>query len=69
MYAGLGPSIYAIVPSMGLNFTLYENLKTLLATVDPSPNSFTAWKSGLIGGAAGGLSKFLVFPLVRIPFV
>jgi hypothetical protein len=66
-----------ITPQMGLNFALYETFKTLASGVDAvdadgkavpkQKDSFlkgTALK-GLCGGAAGGLSKLTVYPLVR----
>ena len=68
-----------ITPQMGLNFALYESFK-LLAHVSKDPNTATADSNssssgsfikdtvikGICGGAAGGLSKLAVYPLVSV---
>lgn len=78
-YAGLVPAMVGITPQMGLNFAFYETFRAI-AMPEPAPlkqgqtqsgnnkkDSF-GWatlKKGFCGGAAGGLSKLIVYPLVR----
>jgi hypothetical protein len=76
-YAGLTPAMVGITPQMGLNFALYESFKALASGVDAvdaegkavskQKDSFLKGTilKGLCGGAAGGLSKLTVYPLVR----
>jgi hypothetical protein len=62
-----------IVPFMGLNFTIYEFLKTegehlhsRVSSSGPGISSSTASHmliSGMAGGMAGGMSKLIVYPL------
>jgi len=82
-YAGLVPAMVGITPQMGLNFAFYETFRAI-AMPEPSPlkpgqtqseksqkDSF-GWatlKKGVCGGAAGGLSKLIVYPLVSSHFV
>lgn len=70
-YAGLVPAMVGITPQMGLNFAFYESFRAL-ALPEPAPgdligskDSFavSTLKKGLCGGAAGGLSKLIVYPL------
>ena len=77
-YAGLVPAMVGITPQMGLNFAFYETFRAI-AMPEPLPlkpgqkqgdkgqkDSF-GWatlKKGICGGAAGGLSKLIVYPLV-----
>lgn len=82
-YAGLTPAVIGITPQMGLNFALYETFK-LLVTGDADETSSqrsdssakkkdSLFKStvlkGFCGGAAGGISKLIVYPLVHPPEV
>ena len=74
-------AVVGITPQMGLNFALYETFKSLTATlgstVDSADSSktqkdslaFATLKKGFCGGAAGGISKLVVYPLVRTVFV
>eukprot|EP01039_Chlorochromonas_danica_P002110 gene2110-2304_t len=65
LFSGLGPAVLIVTPQMGLNFALYESLKSALPDGDYS--SQHAWirtlKKGALGGLAGGASKLLVYPL------
>lgn len=76
-YAGLSPAIVGITPYMGLNFALYESFKNVAelpffkSSKKDDSSSFvlglkSLGKKGVCGGLAGGLSKFIVYPLVRI---
>eukprot|EP01031_Cornospumella_fuschlensis_P038801 gene38801-47189_t len=59
LFAGLGPAVISITPYIGLNFALYESLRSLI----PKDASWPLFKTGLAGGIAGGLSKLCVYPL------
>lgn len=64
-FVGLGPAVVGITPYVGLNFGLYEGFKSLChIDYQQEPNKLTVVKIGLVGGLAGGISKFLVYPLV-----
>lgn len=78
-YAGLVPAMVGITPQMGLNFAFYETFRAI-AMPEPLPSKLgqglslngkkdsLGWatvKKGICGGAAGGLSKLIVYPLVR----
>jgi hypothetical protein len=83
-YAGLVPAMVGITPQMGLNFAFYEFFRNI-ALPEPSQKDldeskltgksnkdsfvFATLKKGICGGAAGGLSKLLVYPLVSVSFV
>lgn len=63
-YAGLGPAIIGITPYVGLNFSLYETLKTLTERFnDPNNPVGAVIRKGALGGIAGGTAKFLLYPL------
>jgi hypothetical protein len=77
-YAGLGPTLVGITPYIGLNFALYDTVKSFVDNSDReqapaqgggggrqgSHHPFvTAVKKSLAGGFAGGASKLLVYPL------
>ena len=72
-YAGLGPAVVGITPYIGLNFAIYETLqkisKDFINRKDDNASNkegklISLLRTGLIGGIAGGASKFLVYPLV-----
>lgn len=72
------PAVVGITPQMGLNFALYEAFKSVTATIGSTVDvtdstktkkdsmAFATLKKGFCGGAAGGISKLIVYPLVRI---
>mmetsp|Transcript_16179 Transcript_16179/g.35296 ORF Transcript_16179/g.35296 Transcript_16179/m.35296 type:complete len:208 (-) Transcript_16179:177-800(-) len=68
-YAGLTPAVVGITPYMGLNFALYETFKKVgegqgqEGPKDTRSVVMSVLKKGLYGGAAGGISKFVVYPL------
>lgn len=56
-----------ITPQMGLNFAFYETFRALaMPDTQAAKDSFAVatLKKGFCGGAAGGLSKLIVYPLV-----
>ena len=61
LYAGVSPALIGIFPYMGLNFTIYDKMKYLISNKD---NKYIT--NGISGAIAGGLSKFLVYPLDTI---
>jgi solute carrier family 25 thiamine pyrophosphate transporter 19 len=61
LYAGVSPALIGIFPYMGLNFTIYDKMKYLISKKD---NKYIT--NGISGAVAGGLSKFLVYPLDTI---
>lgn len=67
-YYGLWPAVVGITPYVGLNFGLYEGFKSFFETsnaVQLSNSKLNLIKVGLISGMAGGISKMVVYPLVR----
>lgn len=75
-YAGAIPAIVGITPYMGLNFAIYESMVSLgdrIKRRDDGSGDTQKKKglsalrvvvgNGLCGAVAGGVSKFLVFPL------
>lgn len=73
-YVGLSPALIGITPYMGLNFALYETFTSAANKFSEAcfpenrPQSkanslVTILKTGFCGGFAGGVSKFVVFPL------
>lgn len=66
-YAGLVPAMVGITPQMGLNFAFYETFRAVaMPDTQTTKDSFAVatLKKGFCGGAAGGLSKLIVYPLV-----
>jgi solute carrier family 25 thiamine pyrophosphate transporter 19 len=66
LYAGLAPALVGITPYMGLNFALFEAFKDLTRSkrlTDSDSVLLSALRKGAAGGAAGGLSKLIVYPL------
>lgn len=65
LFTGMGPAVLSVTPYMGLNFAIYDSLKSALP--DGHYNETHGWsrtiKKGVLGGIAGGVSKFLVYPL------
>lgn len=61
LYAGVNPALIGIFPYMGLNFALYDKIKCLISNKD---NAFIT--NSISGAVAGGLSKFIVYPLDTI---
>jgi solute carrier family 25 thiamine pyrophosphate transporter 19 len=62
LYAGIYPALIGIFPYMGLNFAIYEKMKHIMSKKDN--NSIVT--NGASGAVAGGLSKFIVYPLDTI---
>ena len=63
-YSGIGPAIIGVTPYVGLNFAFYETLKTVAQKFHDSDNAtVTVVKKGILGGIAGGSSKFMMYPL------
>jgi solute carrier family 25 thiamine pyrophosphate transporter 19 len=63
-YTGLGPAIVGVTPYVGLNFAIYETLKTISEKFhNTDDKTLDVVKKGLLGGLAGGSAKFLVYPL------
>mmetsp|Transcript_20650 Transcript_20650/g.25356 ORF Transcript_20650/g.25356 Transcript_20650/m.25356 type:complete len:381 (+) Transcript_20650:47-1189(+) len=56
MFSGISPAVAQIVPYMGINFALYD----LYLRYDDKLN---VGSSGIAGALAGGVSKFIVYPL------
>jgi solute carrier family 25 thiamine pyrophosphate transporter 19 len=80
-YAGLSPALVGITPYMGLNFALYESfvalsnkietrLRGVISSSESSSrrggNLLAMSKTAMCGGIAGGISKFIVYPLDTI---
>ena len=79
-YAGLSPALVGIAPYMGLNFAIYETVKTFsespiftfnrqrTAQDDRSYGRILAglFRKGACGAVAGGASKFIMYPLDTI---
>jgi len=80
-FAGVGPAVVGVTPYVGLNFAMYETLKSFTSFTSSSDDledsaavsNFTNWeqlvrlmKKGMLGGIAGGTSKFILFPLVSM---
>jgi len=80
-YAGLSPALVGITPYMGLNFALYESFVALSNKIETrlrgvinssesssrrGGNLLAMSKSAMCGGIAGGISKFIVYPLDTI---
>jgi solute carrier family 25 thiamine pyrophosphate transporter 19 len=65
LYGGLGPAVLSITPYMGLNFALYESFQTILSDNSDAKEGgvMRNLKKGVLGGIAGGASKFFVYPL------
>ena len=66
LFTGLPAALVGIMPYMGLNFALYDAAKRLLPSDSKLSTSENVMFNGACGALAGGLSKFAVFPLVRI---
>ena len=63
-YSGLGPAIVGVTPYIGLNFALYETLKTVTEKFQSKDSPFTSvLTKGALGGVAGGSAKFIMYPL------
>lgn len=70
-YAGLTPALVGITPYMGLNFAIYESIKATTeawtkkyeVALHPYRNIVGTVTSAMCGGVAGGVSKFIVYPL------
>jgi solute carrier family 25 thiamine pyrophosphate transporter 19 len=56
LYRGLSPAVCQIMPLMGLNFAIYESLRSLMPT-----DRFS--RVGLYGAISGTVSKLCVYPL------
>jgi hypothetical protein len=66
--------VVGVTPYIGLNFALYETLKSISSSTASSTSStvttsskldyaISLIKNGLLGGLAGGASKFILYPL------
>ncbi|KAM5125169.1 mitochondrial thiamine pyrophosphate carrier [Mantella aurantiaca] len=60
-YRGLAPSLLAVFPYAGLQFSSYNLLQRLWDVT--SPPGHDHWKNLLCGGGAGVISKTLTYPL------
>lgn len=74
-YPGIAPAVVGITPYMGLNFALYESIKTIasgpLQKLRSHDNPIFSsigniLGNSLCGGAAGALSKIAMYPLDTI---
>lgn len=76
LYAGLLPALLGVGPYMGLNFMFYESLRDRLHSHhednddrhEKGKKEWTAMSllfSGSAGAVAGGVSKFIIYPMVR----
>jgi len=67
LYAGLSPALVTIVPASGMNFAVYESLKSLSDIYDSytgrTSSNFQVTKKAIFGGLAGSISKLIVYPL------
>ena len=58
-FAGMGPAVWQIIPYMGLNFGIYEQLRQSSNQQDGGG----VLSSGYAGAISGCVSKFIVYPL------
>lgn len=71
-FSGAGPAVVGVTPFIGMNFALYESLKSFTDHDNiPPPKTKTQHvlrmlKKGILGGIAGGVSKLTLYPLVRL---
>lgn len=75
LYTGLLPALLGVGPYMGLNFMFYEALRQrFLFYHHPNPaaherkeewTAISLLLSGSAGAIAGGVSKLIVYPMVR----
>ncbi|CAK4686763.1 hypothetical protein LEN26_014293 [Aphanomyces euteiches] len=62
LYKGLGPTVYQIIPYMGLSFGIYSTLNHLSSSASPSRLQWLLHTVGN-GAIAGFTSKLLVYPM------